>query len=92
MDMIINRFSPRGRAIFDLVTSVCFFLFVGVLLWAGLTRGLYSLEIREMSDSMWRPPVYPVKLLIPVVAFLMLIQGVAKFMDDLSTVIGRKAQ
>jgi TRAP-type mannitol/chloroaromatic compound transport system permease small subunit len=42
-----------------------------------------ALAFRETLSSAWAPPVYPVKFAIPVAAFLLLLQGLAKYIRDL---------
>lgn len=89
MDIIYNRFSVKNRALIDLITSIFFFIFVGVLLWTSLMAGLKSFEMREVSSaSAWAPPIYPIKLIIPLGAFLLLIQGIVQFIDSLRIVLG----
>jgi len=91
VDIIYFRFSPRVKAILDCITSVAFFAFCGVLLWQGLEFALTSLAQLEPDDTPWRAPIYPVKLMIPVGALLILIQGLANFFRNLFTAItGRK--
>lgn len=85
MDLVYARLSPRKRAIIDLVTSLLFFFFCGVLLWKGWIMASKSLAILEHSGSFWNPPVYLVKLTIPLGAFLLILQGIAKFVRDLMT-------
>ncbi|HOO63951.1 MAG TPA: hypothetical protein PK364_08515, partial [Synergistaceae bacterium] len=38
--------------------------------------------LREASDSTWGPEVWPIKLTIPLAAFLMLLQGMTKTIKD----------
>ncbi|MBS3918635.1 MAG: TRAP transporter small permease subunit [Deltaproteobacteria bacterium] len=83
VDILYGRLSLRRRAIVDLVTSIFFFLFCGLLLWKGGEMAWDSLKIMERGSSAWNPPIYPIKLTIPLGAFLLLIQGVAKFIRDL---------
>ncbi|MFC1965214.1 TRAP transporter small permease subunit [Chloroflexota bacterium] len=90
MDIFYNRWSPRTRAIIDLATSVLFFLFCGLLLWGGIEMAWKSVEIREFTPSYWGPPIYPLKLAIPVGASLILLQGLVKFARDLILVITGK--
>jgi len=92
VDMVYNRFSPRGRAILDLVTFPCFVLFIGVLLWGGTDRFWGALLIREGSGSPWDPPIYPILLTIPLGAFLILLQGLVKFIRDLTIAIRGRAE
>lgn len=87
VDVIYRRFSPRTRAILDLVTSIMFFLFVGAMLVYGVQMALYSIELRQTSISPWHPPVYPLKCLLPLGAFLILLQGLAHFIRALSMAV-----
>lgn len=87
VDLIYNSFSLRTKAILDLITSPCFFAFCGVLLWKGLGFGMTSLIQLEPDETPWRAPIYPIKLMIPVGAFLILLQGVANFVRNLITAI-----
>ena len=90
VEIVWSRFSPRQRAIIDLVTSVFFFLFIAVFFWFSLKAGWWSLSIREHSFTPWSPPVYPYKMMIPVAVFLILIQGVSKAIHDLAVVFELK--
>jgi len=90
VDVVYNYFSSRTRAILDLVTSSFFFLFIGILLWSGALRFWDAVVLMETSGSVWNPPVYPVLLMIPLGAFLMLLQGLAKFIRDLTMAISGK--
>lgn len=83
MDIIYNRLSLRGRAIVDLIGSLLFFLFCGFVLWEGGKLALTSILVDEHTTSFWSPPWYPLKLTIPIGAFLILLQGSAKFVRDL---------
>jgi TRAP-type mannitol/chloroaromatic compound transport system permease small subunit len=91
MDVLYLRFSTRGRAIVDLVTSLLFFLFCGVLLWVGGQVAWNSIMNRELSATPWAPPIYPLKSAIVFAALLMLLQGLAKFVRDLITAFTGKS-
>jgi TRAP-type mannitol/chloroaromatic compound transport system permease small subunit len=80
IDIIYNRFSPRGKAIIDSFTYLFFFMYIGLLFWHGSTIAARSVELRQtVSPSPWASPVWPVKLTIPLAAFLMLAQGLANY-------------
>lgn len=83
VDVVSTLFSPRVKAIIDLFTSIIFFAMVGALFWHGLKMGLASAGMQETTGTPLYWPVYPFKLLVPVAAFLLLLQGVAKFARDL---------
>jgi len=79
VDIVYGLFSTRVKAIIDLVSSSFTFLFLGVLLWQGIQQGLLSLERLEHTQTMFRPPIYPFKLILVVGILLFLLQGVADF-------------
>ena len=90
MDVLYSRFSRRNKAIIDLITSIFFFLFCGVLLWTGSEFALRSLKALETSYTPWDPPLYPIKLTIPIGVTMILLQGIAKFSRDLLIVLKKK--
>lgn len=92
VDVLYVRLSPRVQAIVDLITFPLFFIYLGVLIWTGADYGWESVVFRETSPTAWAPPVYPLKLSIPVGACLVLLQGLAKFVRDFNIAIGRKKQ
>jgi len=92
MEVIYNRLPLRRRAIIDLITAPLFFVFIGILLWKGWDLAWSSVLRLEHSNSFWSPPIYPVKMMIPLGAFLLLLQGVVRFIRDVITATtGRKA-
>ncbi|RLJ01629.1 MAG: hypothetical protein DRP11_04090 [Candidatus Aenigmatarchaeota archaeon] len=93
MDLVYKRFGIRTKAIVDLITSVFFFAFCGVLLWYGADFAWTSLIRLERCHTPFHAPLYPVKLMVPLGAFLLLAQGLAKFIRDLITAItGRQCE
>ena len=82
VDILYSRFSKRTCAIIDVFTSVVFFLFVGALLYFGSSLAYESISFWEHSQSAWNPPLWPVKLAIPVGALLILLQGIVKLVQD----------
>ena len=85
MDIIYLALPPRGRAFLDLCTSVLSFSFVGVLVWKGGESAWLSIKTLEHASTIWAPPIFPVKSMLPLGAFLLLLQLVAKFIRDLHT-------
>ena len=87
VDILYNRFTPRTRAIIDLFTWLLFFYFCGLLLVKGWEMAWDSFLVRETEPTSFAPPVYPIKMMIPLGALLILLQGLAKFIRDLSVAI-----
>lgn len=92
VDVLHRRLSVRGRAILDLVTFLFFLAFVGVILWSGGRQAWDSVMRWEVSRSHWAPPMWPIRLMVPLGAFLLLAQGLAKFIRDLSVATARVPQ
>jgi TRAP-type mannitol/chloroaromatic compound transport system permease small subunit len=82
VDILQKRLSPRSRAVLDLITALIFFIFVGVLLWKGGETAWWSISHKQRSGSVWHGPMYYTMAMLPLGAFLLLIQGIAKFIRD----------
>ncbi|MBN1383083.1 MAG: TRAP transporter small permease subunit [Deltaproteobacteria bacterium] len=90
MDLFYTRLSPRGKAILDVLTFPFFLLFCVIILWLGWEFAFRSVKVLEISQSDWAPPLWPVKLAIPLGAFLLLLQGIGNFLSDLYLAITGK--
>jgi len=82
VEIFYRRMSSRKRAIVDLFTWILFYIFCWVLVWDGAKYAWDAVLHLERSNTTWAPPIWPVKLLIPTAAFLMLVQGLTKFLRD----------
>ena len=82
MDLLYSRWSPRTRAIVDIITSVFFFLFYVTLIWKGWEYFYESWQFKEITQTSWRPIVYPIKMFIPLSAGLIVLTGIAKTIRD----------
>lgn len=90
VEIIYGRFSPRSKAIIDLFTWLLFFVFCGLILIKGWEIAWDSFKVRETEPTSFAPPVYPIKMMIPLGAFLLFLQGLAKFLQNLIFVISGK--
>ncbi len=88
VDILYSRMPTRARAIVDILTSLLFFLFVGALLYFGSSLAYESMSFWERSQSAWDPPLWPIKLAIPVAAALLLLQGLVKLAQDILIALG----
>ncbi|WP_336367623.1 TRAP transporter small permease subunit [Marinobacter sp. C2H3] len=84
VDLIHSQLSPRRRALLDIATSVVFFIFTLALLWFGIEMARESMSTWETSFSAWNPPIWPVKLAIPVGTGLLALQGLVKLLQDIA--------
>ena len=91
VDILYGRLPPRAMALLDLFTWLLFYIFCAVLLGRGWEAAWTSVTRWEHTYSPWGPPLWPLRLTIPLAAVLVLLQGLTKTINDFYTVItGRK--
>lgn len=79
IDLFVIRASKRTQVILDLISYfLLFFPFVIVILYHGFVFAKDSWAVWETSWSTWAPALYPIKTVIPVTAFLLLMQGISE--------------
>jgi TRAP-type mannitol/chloroaromatic compound transport system permease small subunit len=83
-DFFYANWSPRVQGWVDTVSYLLFFFPAMIFFFlAGAEHAHYSWSVREASDaSAWRPPIYPFKMVLPVTALLLLIQGVSELVKS----------
>lgn len=81
VDIFYERFTLKTKAIIDLITYTILFLpFVISVLYGGLLFAFTSWIQKEVSWSAFSPPVYPIKTVIPVAMFFLLLQGISEIL------------
>jgi TRAP-type mannitol/chloroaromatic compound transport system permease small subunit len=89
MDLAYAFWSPRRKAIVDSVTIVFLLVYLGVLLYGGLSSTEYAIRVGERNFSAWRPLMWPIKVVMVVGIALTLLQAVATLLRDLAKALGR---
>lgn len=91
VDILYQRFSPRSRAIIDLLGTIVFLGPVCVFIfWTSLEYVSLSWSMSESSaEPGGLPGIYLLKTLIPLMAILLFLQGVAEALRSLTTLLGR---
>ncbi|MGB3210680.1 MAG: TRAP transporter small permease subunit [Desulforhopalus sp.] len=92
MDVFYGNWSPKRRAVTDAITIFCLIFYLVVLLIGGLSSTLYSLEYGQRNYSSWAPLVAPIKIIMIIGIFMMLLQSIAMFFRDLAKVKGVSIQ
>jgi TRAP-type mannitol/chloroaromatic compound transport system permease small subunit len=90
MDVLYSRWTLRGQAFADTITSACLVTYLVVLLMGGISSTEYALEYGQRAASAWRPPMAPIKILMTAGIALMLLQTTAYFIRDLARLRGRE--
>lgn len=84
VDVFTTSLSKRSKAVLSVINYVLlFFPFMLVLLYEGILYAANSWAMHEKSWSPFAPPIYPIKTVIPIATFLLLIQGIAIFIRRL---------
>ena len=64
MDLFYCNWSPRTRAVVDVITIGFLIFYLVFLLYGGISSTQYALEYNETSYSSWSPPMAPIKILM----------------------------
>jgi TRAP-type mannitol/chloroaromatic compound transport system permease small subunit len=78
IEIIYDHFPPKIKFIARMIALGCFILFMSVLVWQSSWMGWNSWNISEKAAGTFRIPLYPFKILIPILAFLFLLEGIVK--------------
>lgn len=92
VDVVVDNTKPRTRAILDLVTSPIFFFGMLVLFLGGWDQFSLSWRLRETMPTVWAPPYYTMKFMVPLGTFLLILQGIAEFWKKLEVVRGQRKE
>ena len=87
LDLFYANFSPRRKAVCDIITVVFTFLFLSVLIWKGTSAALLSIKFQQVTPTVIPIPIYPIKTFIPIAAVVMLLVVIKKLVNDVITVI-----
>jgi TRAP-type mannitol/chloroaromatic compound transport system permease small subunit len=87
LDLFYANFSPRKKAICDIITVVFTVMFLSVLIWKGTAAAQLSLKMRQVTPTSIPFPIYPIKIFIPISGIIMLVVVFKKFVNDVITVV-----
>ena len=80
IDLFHERLGPRKQALLDVISYLIFFFpFCIIMLWEGISFANTSWQMKETSWSVFAPPLYPIKTVIPIASALLLLQGLSIF-------------
>jgi TRAP-type mannitol/chloroaromatic compound transport system permease small subunit len=77
IEMLYERSSPAYRRFVDGLSLLAALLFLGSLLWKSTAMGLEAWETKEVAMGVFKLPLYPLKLFIPVGALLFILGCIA---------------
>ena len=89
MDLTYARWSPKNKALADVLTMVIIMAYLVILLVGGFLSLEYSIKYKQKSYSSWAPQVTPIKIIMLFGMVLMTLQVIAEFFKDLATLRGK---
>lgn len=88
MDLLYGRWSPRRRAVTDVITVLFLLFYLGVLLTGAISSTGYAIEYGQKNYTAWAPMLWPVKLVMTIGIALMVLQVVATLLRDIAAARG----
>jgi len=90
MDLLYHRWSTRTKAWADALSIFALMFYLGVLLYGGIESTQYAFEYGERSATAWRPYMAPIKVVMCIGIFLMLLQATSIFLKDVAKLRGEE--
>ncbi len=88
MDVLYCRWTRRKQSKVDVWTSVFLIFYLVLLLYGGVSSTLYSIEYNQTNYSSWAPPMAPIKCIMVLGIFLMLLQAFSELFKDIARAKG----
>ncbi len=89
MDLLYARLPPQKRAVTDAITILLVIFYLVVLFLGGVSATDYAITYNQKNYSSWSPLLWPIKLIMTVAIFLMLLQAIATFFKDVAEARGK---
>lgn len=89
MDLIYNGLSPRRKAVTDAITILFVIFYLAVLLGGGISSTNYAIVYGQKNYTAWSPLLWPIKSIMTLGIFLMLLQCISTFLKDFAAARGK---
>ena len=89
MDLFYGTLSPRRKAVTDAITILFVIFYLAVLLGGGISSTNYAIVYGQVNYSAWSPPLWPIKSIMTIGIFLMLLQCISTFLKDIAAARGK---
>ncbi len=86
MDLFYGNWSVRKKAWFDSFTVLLLIFYLGVLLYGAVDSTSNSLQYGERNPTAWRPYLWPIKVIMTIGFFLMLLQAISELFKDIAKI------
>ncbi len=86
VDVLVQKMNIKKRAILNLIISLIILFGVIVLLFGGIKIFILSYKVKETMSTLWAPPIYYMKMMIPVGSFLILLQVISNCLKNIKII------
>ncbi len=89
MDLLYGEWDNHRKAQVDAITIIFLIVYLIFMIWGGWESFMYSLSYGgERSSSIWRPYIWPIKLIMLFGLSMMLLQSISEFFKDILRIKG----
>lgn len=92
VDIVYQFFPDSFKRLSDIVVSLLGLFMFGVLFWQGYKFAWHALISQQHSHTLFGPPMWPVKMMIPAGALLFLLQLLADLAQSIIDLKGRSVK
>lgn len=90
VDFVPNYFPQVLQDIlFNIMVPVLALVYIVVIVWQGWVAAWYSWQVHELSWTIWRVPLYPIKFVVPVGSGLLCLVLIAQLCRGVISLKGR---
>jgi len=89
MDLLYCKWSSRRQALVDSITAFLMIFYLVFLFTGGLSSVKYAVTYGQVNYTPWSPPLAPIKIIMALGIFLMLLQAIATLFKDLAKLKGK---
>jgi TRAP-type mannitol/chloroaromatic compound transport system permease small subunit len=80
VDILLNQFSPPLKVIIEMIFLLILLVLCCVSVWQGTKYAAAAWILKEGSHfTLWAPPIYPIKTLIPIAFTVLGLQSISEF-------------
>lgn len=91
VDIFTARMRTRTQAVLAIFTNLVFFMPViaCLTLWSA-KFALTSFQGNELNSTSWAPPIWPLKIVMALAFFFLLLQGISNLLRQINTLTGKQ--
>jgi len=91
VDIFTSLASRKTQAVISALTTLVFFMPVMICMTIWSSKYAWaSVQMLEKNSTSWAPAIWPIKIVMAVCFFFLLLQGIANLIHDLQTIFDKE--